>query len=144
MFQKCSEFAERLNHYSLKNEIANQSKSFVDRFHKAKSAHLISVLEDEKWTVCEVSKDIQEMVNELCCTKKKEEQQERQMHLCIKNKQFKVVNSCLIVIHLVSEYLKCSRAIPFVSSEVFTDLLRLLKSYNSKCALLILGAQGMW
>ena len=146
---KCAQFSEQLGSFALKNEMVNQSKTFASHFHKARSSKLNKYLEEERWNVTEVDHDVQQLVDSLCSVKKdvatatENSPAQHSNVLMIKGRGFKVVRGCLELIRLVNEYVCCSSSIPFAAPELLTDLLRLLKAFNSKCALLILGAQAM-
>jgi hypothetical protein len=57
--------------------------------------------------------------------------------------KFKVVNATLSCFQALAQYQSCAEKIPAIATEVGVMLGKLLKVFNSKSALLILGAEAM-
>ncbi len=146
VFDECAQFEKTLvsgKHFKLcLNSIGRQ---FVDQLHRHQCMNLSAVLESERWVSLSVPREFQAVVNGV--TGKDEglgEGSERALdEIVVGGVRHKTVAAALLCIQALSQYVACAKRLPLFEHEIMLHLAKLLMLFNSKAALLILGAEAI-
>lgn len=125
-----------------------QGNRFSQKFHAERKSKLNLLLDNERWKPAEVPGEIQKMVNyiakgDFMWTKLEEQSNGPSLvtpMLMVGEEPFALVGSVLILIQIVSEYCRCASRLPIVASQMSRNVVDLLRTFNSKCCQLVLGA----
>lgn len=136
-------------------------RQYVEQLHRNQCASVSAVLDNERWVAVPVPLEFQKIVHRLCAGAEQPEALDQSDALVVDGERFCVVAAALVCVQAVSQYVQCANALPSVASEAMgllakvsfcfllssvrsciLILLQLLKLFNSKAALLILGAEA--
>lgn len=139
--------------YSLRGCIVTQAKAFLDAYNKNQVRQLTAVLDGERWVTAEVPMEFQQYADALCGVDTLPRPDEGGAALTSSNgnlswllvggRKYHVVNAALMCVRAVWEFAQCARRLPHLAVDMIAMVRRLFKLYNSKSAMLILGAEAM-
>lgn len=126
-----------------------QASKFGNKFHSERKSKLSLLLDNERWKQVEVPAEYQSMIdrisngdfswNKSCINSQKQPANV----LYVDAEQFALVNSALILVQIVSEYCQCASSLPMIATQLSRNLIDLLRTFNSKCCQLVLGAGAL-
>lgn len=153
------------NNQDLVTCLTGHIKQFVGQFHSDRDKELSNLMDKDLWKEEEISSDFQDTVNLIVSSAEKDPPQwqdtirgilngekeldhkaveqstkKRPRDVFVENSSFIVSRGAISTGYLLQEYMKLVVAIPNATSEVITDMIELLRKYNSKTTQLILGA----
>lgn len=125
-----------------------QGNRFSQKFHAERKSKLNLLLDNERWKPAEVPGEIQKMVNHIAKGEFMWTKLEDHFNgpsfvtpmLMVDNEPYALVGSALILIQIVSEYCRCASHLPIIASQMSRNVVDLLRTFNSKCCQLVLGA----
>ncbi|VEU35769.1 unnamed protein product [Pseudo-nitzschia multistriata] len=163
LWDTCTEFATKMEDYSnqtravsLRSTLVGQAKSFLDRTHESNMSTLVSALDSERWSQCEVSNERQAALTRLCTglatvsTPLRNLQQNgdddqkgkaKNPVAVVEGVNYKVVWSCLLLIEMIMTNL--SSAAYFqrtLATNAVTKVVELMRLFNARATNLVLGA----
>lgn len=126
-----------------------QASKFGNKFHSERKSKLSLLLDNERWKQVEVPAEYQSMIdrisngdfswNKSCINSQKQPANV----LYADTEPFALVNSALILVQIVSEYCQCASSLPMIATQLSRHLIDLLRTFNSKCCQLVLGAGAL-
>lgn len=126
-----------------------QASKFGNKFHSERKSKLSLLLDNERWKQVEVPAEYQSMIdrisngdfsrNKNCINSQKQPANV----LYVDTEPFALVNSALILVQIVSEYCQCASSLPMIATQLSRNLIDLLRTFNSKCCQLVLGAGAL-
>ncbi|XP_018324778.1 vacuolar protein sorting-associated protein 54 [Agrilus planipennis] len=146
--------------HALKAEFKKQAASYVQKFHSQRKQKLMLILDAERWKVADVPPEFQILVDNISsgrplqslpsspdrdtnssivseygteCTKTANS-------LLIGTQEYVTVGTVLILIRLIVEYCVCAYDLPILATVIGRNLAELLRTFNSRCCQLVLGA----
>jgi vacuolar protein sorting-associated protein 54 len=133
---------------SLRSTVANQSKAFIREQHATASTKLVSLLECETWALAKLPKHFQALVDALADGTSKlpdvmSEDVGDASFVVVADEKFHPVNSAVLLLQMLTDYVRLARQIPSLSTEVTHRTIDLVKQYNTAVCQLILGAGAM-
>jgi hypothetical protein len=146
VYDECAQYEKLLwngRHYKV--ALNSLGRQFLDHFHRHQCLNLAAVLESERWVLLSVPREFQDVVNELTGRREGlEVGADRALdELSIGGVRFKTVAAALLCVQAIGQYVACARKLPVFENEIVANLSKLLKLFNSKAALLILGAEAI-
>ena len=152
---------------SLKGVLMTQANKFATRFHEERKKKLTSLLEIEQWKSMEViPEDFQSTIDSLMmmsqqtnnikstlngqviknCSEEVVKKKKNSVNIVLmdsgKEEEFLVVNSVVLMISLMTEYVSTSKEIPVVAADLLTRLVDLIKFFNNRSMRLVLGGEA--
>lgn len=134
----------------LMTALKSQGNRFSQKFHAERKSKLNLLLDNERWKSAEVPGEIQKMVNHIArgdfmWTKLEDPSLNNGLSivtpmLMVDEQPYALVGSALILIQIVSEYCRCASHLPIIASQMSRNVVDLLRTFNSKCCQLVLGA----
>jgi vacuolar protein sorting-associated protein 54 len=138
-------------------------KQFLAAYHVKRDLELAQLMSRDRWKEEEISKQFQEIVDNivqsgevdpavwLSCLKvvlgPPDQKQEAQSgnkklprNVFVENSSFIVSNAAIYTIGMAEGYLKLIVLLPHLSSEIVSNLIELIRKFNSRATQLILGA----
>lgn len=145
------EVAETLGKHrclSLRTTLANQSKVFVREQHSAATSRLVNLLECETWALAKLPERFQALVDALMEGSNKLPEVDNEnignnSCVVIYGEEFHPVNSAVLLLQMLVDYLRLARQDTSLSTEVTHRTIDLIKQYNTGVCQLILGAGAM-
>lgn len=128
-----------------------QATKFGNKFHTERKSKLSLLLDNERWKQVEVPAEYQLMIDKIAdgdfsWTKNEinsQKQAKPSAVLYVDSEPFMLVNSALILVQIISEYCQCATSLPMISTQLSRHLIDLLRTFNSKCCQLVLGAGAL-
>lgn len=128
-----------------------QATKFGNKFHTERKSKLSLLLDNERWKQVEVPAEYQFMIDRIAdgdfiWTKNdinSQKQTKPATVLYVDSEPFMLVNSALILVQIISEYCQCASSLPMISTQLSRHLIDLLRTFNSKCCQLVLGAGAL-
>lgn len=128
-----------------------QATKFGNKFHAERKSKLSLLLDNERWKQVEVPAEYQLMIDRIAdgdfgWTKNdvnSQKQSQPAAVLYVDSEPFTLVNSALILVQIISEYCQCAANLPMISTQLSRHLIDLLRTFNSKCCQLVLGAGAL-
>lgn len=128
-----------------------QATKFGNKFHAERKSKLSLLLDNERWKSIEVPAEYQFMIDRIAngdfSWTKNEINSQKQAKpasvLYVDSEPFTLVNSALILVQIISEYCQCAASLPMISTQLSRHLIDLLRTFNSKCCQLVLGAGAL-
>lgn len=128
-----------------------QATKFGNKFHTERKSKLSLLLDNERWKPVEVPTEYQQMIDRIVdgdfsWTKNDVNSQKPAKpaaFLYVDSEPFMLVNSALILVQIISEYCQCASNLPMISMQLSRHLIDLLRTFNSKCCQLVLGAGAL-
>lgn len=124
-----------------------QCARFCQKFHSDRKSKLSLLLDNERWKPAEVPGEFQKMINHIArgsfmWTKIVDDTANvaTTPMLMVGNEPFALVGAALILVQIVSEYSRCSSHLPIVAMQMGRNVIDLLRTFNSRCCQLVLGA----
>lgn len=126
-----------------------QAAKFAQKFHSERKSKLSLLLENERWKQTDVPAEYQQMIDKIndgdfnwtktdSCEKKPPS-----AVLYVDSEPFALVSSALVLVQIVSEYCQYASNLPTISIQLSRHLVDLLRTFNSKCCQLVLGAGAL-
>ncbi|KAL1498265.1 hypothetical protein ABEB36_009090 [Hypothenemus hampei] len=142
---------------SLKAAFKIQASSYVQKFNNQRKTKLNRLLDADRWKSAEVPMEIQILVDKLAqgdvmksLPGSPTEEQLSTKYLSkatpalkIGTQEYVIVGAVLILIRLIAEYCVCAYDLQFLSSTIGKHLAELLRTFNSRCSQLVLGAAAI-
>jgi vacuolar protein sorting-associated protein 54 len=139
---KCSTLRDAIQHH------ANQ---FITRFHDEQRVKLSLILDNERWRQANVPIAFQQLVDyvqstsqlRLCDIKNDDSallETQHKEYLVVGGRRFVVVGTALMLLKMIIEYCQLAEDMPSIAWNVLTQLVELVKLFNSRTCQLILGA----
>lgn len=129
-----------------------QATKFGNKFHQERKSKLSLLLDNERWKQVEVPAEYQLMIDRIAdgdfTWTKNDVNTQKQLAkpasvLQVDSEPFTLVNSALILVQIISEYCQCASSLPMISTQLSRHLIDLLRTFNSKCCQLVLGAGAL-
>lgn len=128
-----------------------QATKFGNKFHTERKSKLSLLLDNERWKQVDVPAEYQLMIDRIAdgdfSWTKNEINSQKQAKpapvLYVDSEPFMLVNSALILVQIISEYCQCASSLPMISTQLSRHLIDLLRTFNSKCCQLVLGAGAL-
>ncbi|XP_035781042.1 vacuolar protein sorting-associated protein 54-like [Anopheles albimanus] len=157
----------------LKLALRAQANRFAQKFHAERKSKLALLLDSERWKQAEVPAEFQTMVDCIargdfhwCKTAGADQQQQQQLHpetngngvtgsrstppsqppqsvLVVDGEPFALVGAALLLVQIVGEYCRCASQLPVIASQLARSVVDLLRTFNSRCCQLVLGAGAL-
>lgn len=126
-----------------------QASKFGNKFHSERKSKLSLLLDNERWKQVEVPAEYQSMIDRISngdfsWNKSRINSQKQSANvLYVDAEPFALVNSALILVQIVSEYCQCASSLPMIATQLSRNSIDLLRTFNSKCCQLVLGAGAL-
>ena len=125
-----------------------QGARFCQKFHSERKSKLSLLLDNERWKPAEVPSEFQKMINHIAkgsfmWTKIEDTSNGPSVAspmLMVGDEPYALVGAALILVQIVSEYARCASHLPIVSTQMGRNVIDLLRTFNSRCCQLVLGA----
>ena len=104
------------------------------------------ILDNENWSQAKVAQEFQDIIDSLFHVEKKPTHTTSSgvyFVLVIEGEEYCVVNSALMFLKMLSEYLQCVYEIPSLSYDMLNRITEILKLWTSRACQLVLGAGAM-
>lgn len=140
---------------SLKAAFKIQAGNYVLKFHSQRKNKLTLLLDAERWKIADVPPEFQILVDKLASGEPLkslpaspiEERngnitplQKPRTSLKLGSQEYVTIGTVLMLLRLVCEYCVCAYDLPILASVIGRNLLELLRTFNSRCCQLVLGA----
>lgn len=144
---RCSEISGKQT-AALRAAFKIQAGNYVHKFHNQRKTKLTMLLDAERWKSAEVPQGIQLLVDHLAegdmgKLPNSPTEDLKRPFLKINHQNYTTVGTVLILIQLVSEYCVCASNLPSLAPTVGRNLADLLRTFNSRCCQLVLGAGAL-
>lgn len=146
----CSGFEEVMGNRSfpLMTALKAQGSRFCQKFHSERKSKLSLLLDNERWKPAEVPGEFQKMINHIAkgnfmWTKIEDSSNGPSIAtpmLMVGEEPYALVGAALILVQIVSEYARCASHLPLVATQMGRNVIDLLRTFNSRCCQLVLGA----
>lgn len=130
-----------------------QATKFGNKFHAERKSKMSLLLDNERWKQVEVPAEYQVMIDRISngdftwskndVSTKIGQPTKPAPVLLVDSESFTLVNSALILIQIINEYCQCASSLPMISMQLSRHLIDLLRTFNSKCCQLVLGAGAL-
>jgi vacuolar protein sorting-associated protein 54 len=122
-----------------------QGARFCQKFHGERKSKLSLLLDNERWKPAEVPGEFQKMINHITrgnfmWTKIEDGPSTATPMLMVGEEPYALVGAALILVQIVSEYCRCASHLPIVATQMGRNVIDLLRTFNSRCCQLVLGA----
>lgn len=125
-----------------------QGARFCQKFHSERKSKLSLLLDAERWKPAEVPSEFQKIINHIAkgnfmWTKIEDSSNGPSVAtpmLMVGDEPYALVGAALILVQIVSEYARCASHLPIVSTQMGRNVIDLLRTFNSRCCQLVLGA----
>lgn len=124
-----------------------QAMRFSQKFHAERKSKLSLLLDSERWKQADVPAEYQQMIDKIAngdftWTKNDDngEIKSPKTVLLVDLEPFALVGAALLLIQIVNEYCQCASHLPIIATQLSRHLIDLLRTFNSKCCQLVLGA----
>eukprot|EP00741_Cyanophora_paradoxa_P008896 tig00001408_g8612.t1 len=163
-FVFASEEISRRKCVTLRGALLAQAKAFLQGMHAGRLATLQVLLENESWAQADVPSEFQELLDGVLRLAARPAASDAdapapapapaparhpdgpgavQKRAKIGTASFAVVNTVLMLLQMVSDYLQCGASLPVLATDVLTKLAELVKVFNQRSCQLLLGAAAM-
>ena len=136
--------------HGLSGTLVAQARDFLEAFHEQRSAKLGLLLEHEQWLPGEVPHEVQAAMDALVGAPADGEvaadgggDKTNADALAVGGQRYKIMNSTLMMLMMVDEYMLCAAQLPVLATDVQRRLGDLLKSFNTRTFGLILNADAI-
>lgn len=125
-----------------------QGARFCQKFHSERKSKLSLLLDNERWKPAEVPSEFQKIINHIAkgnfmWTKIDDSSNRPSVAspmLMVGDEPYALVGAALILVQIVSEYARCASHLPIVSTQMSRNVIDLMRTFNSRCCQLVLGA----
>jgi vacuolar protein sorting-associated protein 54 len=158
----CRSFANDASSSSpLKGVLQTQANKFATKFHEERKKKLSSLLDIEQWrSMDSIAPDFQSTVDSLVCSSNsltvettnnhnhhqlinsKSHAKNNNNYVLVSGEKFLVVNSVVLCLSLLIEYVSTAQDIPSLAPDLLTRVIDLLKLFNSRSLKLVLGGEA--
>ena len=149
-FSKNCESLSGSQSFSLISALKLLGTKFVQKFHSDRKSKLSLILDSERWKQADVPSEFQIMIDgiqkEDFSEQNKEDNQKEQLPskvLLVDTVPYALVGSALIALRIVCEYCRCGTQLPIISTQLSRHVIDLLRTFNSRCCQLVLGAGAL-
>lgn len=146
----CEELLPGMQRIPLMAALQTQATKFGNKFHGERKSKLSLLLDNERWRQVDIPVEYQDMINHIAdgnfAWSKADinvEHKKPTSVLYIDSEPFALINSALILVQIICEYCRCASNLPIISAQLSRHLIDLLRTYNSKCCQLVLGAGAL-
>ena len=136
------------------------ARAFVEHLHRGQCASIGAVLDSERWSAVAVPAEFQKLADFMTGEPGKVGGGDNESVLRVGGESYRVVFSALALLQSSAQYVQCARVLnnnrgeeektissssssSSSSGEALSGLAKLLRLFNSKCALLLLGAEAV-
>ncbi len=126
----------------LKIVLNSLARQYLEQFHRNQCVNLTAVLDGERWVGVAVPSEFQQIVNRLIRLPLQPALAHPAEELCVGNESFHPVAAALMCVQGISQYMQCAESLPSAAAESISLLCKMVKLFNSKSALLILGTEA--
>lgn len=136
----------------LKVALKAHGTRFAQKFHNERKSKLGLLLDSERWKQADVPAEFQRLINQISQHHKFElatnyhdppTETPASPVLIVDDQPYALVGSALLLVQIVSEYCRCASRLPLIASQVSRNLVDLLRTFNSRCCQLVLGAGAL-
>lgn len=126
-----------------------QATKFAQKFHAERKSKLSLLLDNERWKQTDVPTEYQQMIDLISngdfswCKGEDTQKTPPATVLYVDSEPFALVGSALVLVQIVSEYCQCATNLPIIAAQLSRHLIDLLRTFNSKCCQLVLGAGAL-
>lgn len=131
----------------LKQALTAQCVRFSQQFHTERKTKLALILDSERWKQADVPAAFQLMIDRIGKGDFSTAQENgvscngsSSKVLYVEGEPYTLVGAALILVQIISEYCRCAIQIPVVSPQLSRHCVDLLRTFNSRCCQLVLGA----
>lgn len=150
MFSRGCEDLSGTQRIPLTAALQAQATKFAQKFHGERKSKLSLLLDNERWKQTEVPCEYQHMIDRIAVgdfewTNKNDEiaKTPPAAVLLVDAEPFALVGAALVLVQVVSEYCQSASNLPILSMTLSRHLIDLLRTFNSKCCQLVLGAGAL-
>ncbi|TYZ63737.1 hypothetical protein PybrP1_003706 [[Pythium] brassicae (nom. inval.)] len=140
--------------YTLRGALFSQLKLFLEKYHHAQMAKLVSTLDHELWKNTEISVPRHKALEDLSSGRGVSltlsddravagETAAPFKAVAICGKSFRVVWSVLLMLEIVMNYMSCAANFPVLATDVLQRSIEIFRLFNSRTTQLVLGAGAM-
>ena len=151
--EKC-EAMTQLKCSTIKASMQHQASQFIGKFHEEQKTKLSLILDNERWKQANVPIEFQQLVDYIqsssqlrLCEKKTDDgallESQHNEYLIVDGRKFVVVGTALMLLRMIVEYCQHAEDLPCVAWNILTQLVELIKMFNSRTCQLILGAGAL-
>ncbi|CAK5024711.1 unnamed protein product [Meloidogyne enterolobii] len=148
---ECGQQQQQQSRSQCQTIIQQITNKFISKFTEARQRELSATIDAEPWKPAHINSNIQQIVdcyvqdgvlttdtnNETINNNEDEEPKEM---LKLKDEEFIVIGSALLLINILASYSDLLRLFPTAGMELSMDVVQCLKLFNSRTCQLILGA----
>lgn len=133
----------------LKAAVTNQGNRFAQKFHAERKSKMALLLDNERWKQADVPAEFQKIIesigrNDFVWEKRSDwETAPASAVLIVDGEPYALVGSALLLVQIVSEYCRCAAQVPLIAMQMSRNVVDLLRTFNSRCCQLVLGAGAM-
>jgi vacuolar protein sorting-associated protein 54 len=140
--------------YTLRGALFSQLKLFLEKYHQAHMAKIVSTLDHELWKNTEISVARHKALEDLSSGRgvSLTLSDDRQVvgdtsaplkAVSVCGKTFRVVWSVLLMLEIVMNYMSCAANFPVLATDVLQRSIEIFRLFNSRTTQLVLGAGAM-
>ncbi|CAB3397563.1 unnamed protein product [Caenorhabditis bovis] len=140
----------------LSKAVNKLSMDYIEKFHASRKIRIGNMLDTELWKAVEISQNDQRMIdmslenfelrnfhNNLSSGESTPKASSPSSGLMIGEENYVVVGSCVAMIKILADYCEAVSQMPHFAQDWNSRIIELLKTYNSRCCQLILGAGAL-
>lgn len=133
----------------LKSALKAQGTKFAQKFHSERKSKLSLLLDSERWKQADVPAEFQKIIDHISKDDFLWTKTEDGLSilpspvLIVDGQPFALVGAALILVQIVSEYCRCATQLPVISIQLSRNVIDLLRTFNSRCCQLVLGAGAL-
>lgn len=125
-----------------------QGTRYCQKFHSERKSKLSLLLDNERWKPAEVPGEFQKIITHITrgnfmWTKIEDTSNGPSVAspmLMVGEEPYALVGAALILVQIVSEYCRYASHLPIVATQMGRNVIDLLRTFNSRCCQLVLGA----
>lgn len=133
----------------LKSALKAQGTKFAQKFHSERKSKLSLLLDSERWKQADVPAEFQKIIDNISKDNFLWTKTEDGLSvlpspvLIVDGQPYALVGAALILVQIVSEYCRCAAQLPVISIQLSRNVIDLLRTFNSRCCQLVLGAGAL-
>jgi vacuolar protein sorting-associated protein 54 len=142
--------------HALQSALKVQGTRFAQKFHAERKSKLALLLDSERWRQADVPAEFQKIIDNIAKDEFSWPKTPSSLPGAINNptappspvliidgQPYALVGAALILVQIVSEYCHCATQLPQISAQISRNIIDLLRTFNSRCCQLVLGAGAL-
>jgi len=131
----------------LKGALKAHGTRFAQKFHNDRKSKLAQLLDSERWKQADVPAEFQRIIDNISQHRfdlmPDEGSSTASPVLIVDGQSYALVGSAVLLVQIVSEYCRCASQLPLISAQLSRNVVDLLRTFNSRCCQLVLGAGAL-